>query len=130
MLTKMLVYFICVILKVKNNRYVASHIPIIYLLHKNTLPQNDPDVTRQEIFFTSPKLAMKFWWGKKSQGVVHLLLHFFFFLQQSASYRERTQFWYYSKELICTSLLCFGYLIVSSQRVARSPKDLWNFLPG
>lgn len=133
---KMLVYFVCVILKVKSNRHVVSHIPDTYLPHKDKLPQNDPDVTWHEIlFFTSSKLAMKFWWNKMSGcGPFAVTRHHPCPPSHLSFYRSQPEIEsghssrVIIRKLTCNSPLCLSILWWSLKGSLETPRIFWTFL--
>lgn len=128
---KMLVYFVCVILKVKSNGHVVSHIPNTYLPHKDKLSQNDPDVTWHEIlFFTSSKLTMKFWWNKMSGcGPFAIILPPPPFLSTGVSQIQgvvTTRV--IIGKLTCNSPLCLSILWWSLKGSLETPRIFWPCL--
>lgn len=102
-------------------------ISLLFICHIRTnCHKTTQNVTWLEIlFFTSPKLAMKFWWKKMSGcGPFAVVTHFFFLSfckSQPARGRELNSM----RKLRYTSPLCGSTLwglIVNSQRRARDPR--------
>lgn len=119
-------FILYVVLKIRNNRHVASHVPIIYLPHKNKLPQNDPEcnLTWNFIFYQSQvgyeilvKENVRVW----SLCCCYTFFSLSFCKSQPARGRELNSM----RKLIYTSPLCgpvLWGLIVNSQRLARDPR--------
>lgn len=131
---KTLVYFGCVILKTRNNRHSASHVPV-FICHRGTRSHKTTHKKTNLIWFdlfiffgsfspVRPKLSMKQWDHKKSgcgpYGVTHCA-----FLREWANRREQTKL--RSDNRRATLIPQCG-MTVSCPQVARGLPNPWTFL--